>query len=127
MQLDRGMSERMGPRIITKTGFKSTCHRGWTRPLFSGENPNDLLALRSDLYRLNEAKVLEPTVDAPTAIDLDPEHYKKMMGEFERLVKGAPSQRECSRLTVMVPVIFTEDDKLKERLRFRIRTPPLGA
>ena len=79
---------------------------------FPVKTTNDLFALRSDLYRLNDAKVLEPTVDKPTAIDLDPEHYK-MMGEFDALVQGAPSLRECTRLKVRGPVIFCHDDVLQ--------------
>lgn len=78
---------------------------------FPVKTTNDLFAIRSDLYRLNEAQVLEATVDDPPLIDLDPEHYK-MMGEFDSLVKGAPSLVECTRLKVRGPVIFTAEDKL---------------
>ena len=79
---------------------------------FPVKTTNDLFAIRSDLYRLNEAQVLEATVEKTPGIDLDPEHYK-MMGEFDALVKGAPSLRECTRLKVRGPVIFTSEDKLR--------------
>jgi hypothetical protein len=78
---------------------------------FPVKTTNDLFAIRSDLYRLNEAQVLEATVERPTVIDLDPEHYK-MMGEFDALVKGVPSLRECRRLKVRGPVVFTGEDRL---------------
>jgi UTP--glucose-1-phosphate uridylyltransferase len=78
---------------------------------FPVKTTNDLFALRSDLYRLNEARVLEATVERPTLVDLDPKHYKMMDG-FDALVKGAPSLKECRRLTVRGPVIFTAEDKL---------------
>ena len=50
-------------------------------------------------------------MEDPPLIDLDPEHYK-MMAEFDALVLGAPSLKECRRLKVRGPVIFTADDKL---------------
>lgn len=78
---------------------------------FPVKTTNDLFALRSDLYRLNDAKVLEATVEKPTLIDLDPEHYK-MMDDFDALVEGVPSLRECNRLKVRGPIIFTAEDKL---------------
>lgn len=78
---------------------------------FPVKTTNDLFAIRSDLYRLNEAQVLEATVEDPPLIDLDPEHYK-MMGEFEALVQGVPSLVECTRLTVRGPVMFTSEDRL---------------
>ncbi len=78
---------------------------------FPVKTTNDLFAIRSDLYRLNEARVLEATVEDPPLIDLDPEHYK-MMGEFDALVQGVPSLRECTRLKVMGPVVFTGEERL---------------
>ena len=78
---------------------------------FPVKTTNDLFAVRSDLYQLNECSELEATVDRPTLIDLDPKHYKMMAG-FDVLVQGAPSLRECRRLKVKGPVIFTAAYKL---------------
>jgi UTP--glucose-1-phosphate uridylyltransferase len=78
---------------------------------FPVKTTNDLFAVRSDLYELNDCSELEATVERPTLIDLDPKHYK-MMGGFDALVQGAPSLKECRRLKVRGPVIFTSDDKL---------------
>jgi UTP--glucose-1-phosphate uridylyltransferase len=78
---------------------------------FPVKTTNDLLGVRSDLYRLNEMGVLEATVEKAPPIDLDPDHYKMMAG-FEALVQGAPSLRECRRLKVRGPVILTAQDRL---------------
>jgi UDP-N-acetylglucosamine pyrophosphorylase len=83
---------------------------------FPVKTTNDLFAVRSDLYRLNDASVLEATVEQTPGIDLDPKHYK-MMGEFDALVKGAPSLRECTRLKVRGPVVFTGEEKLSGDVR----------
>ena len=78
---------------------------------FPVKTTNDLFGVRSDLYDVNESGELRATVEDPPPIDLDPEHYK-MMAEFDALVLGAPSLRECQRLKVRGPVIFTAEDKL---------------
>jgi UTP--glucose-1-phosphate uridylyltransferase len=78
---------------------------------FPVKTTNDLFGVRSDLYEVTEAGALRATVDDPPLIDLDPEHYK-MMAEFDALVQGAPSLKECRRLKVRGPVIFTAEDRL---------------
>ena len=78
---------------------------------FPVKTTNDLFGVRSDLYDVNESGELRATVEDPPPIDLDPEHYK-MMAEFDALVQGAPSLKECRRLKVRGPVIFTAEDKL---------------
>ena len=91
---------------------------------FPVKTTNDLFALRSDLYRLNEARVLEATVERPTVIDLDPVYYK-MMGDLDALVRGVPSLRKCTRLTVRGPVVFTGEERLsgEARLENRFKEP----
>jgi UTP--glucose-1-phosphate uridylyltransferase len=78
---------------------------------FPVKTTNDLFGVRSDLYEVTEAGELRSTVEDPPLIDLDPEHYK-MMAEFDALVQGAPSLKECRRLKVRGPVIFTAEDRL---------------
>jgi UTP--glucose-1-phosphate uridylyltransferase len=78
---------------------------------FPVKTTNDLFGVRSDLYEVDEAGALRATVEKPTQIDLDPEHYK-MMAEFDALVLGAPSLKECRRLKVRGPIIFTAEDTL---------------
>lgn len=85
---------------------------------FPVKTTNELFAIRSDLYELDEAGALRAVVDRPPAIDLDPAHYK-MMGEFDDLVTGVPSLRECRRLTVRGPVLFGSDDVLRGEVELR--------
>lgn len=67
---------------------------------------NELLLMRSDLFRLDEASRVVSTIDhAEPAIDLDGVY--KLVGDFdERFPSGAPSLRECSSLTVKGDVTF---------------------
>jgi UDP-N-acetylglucosamine pyrophosphorylase len=78
---------------------------------------NDLLALRSDAYRLTEdwRIVLEnPGTDAqPPDIDLDPAFYKIVDGLEDLIVQGVPSLRDCSALKVRGAV------RLSSKLIFR--------
>lgn len=71
---------------------------------------NDLFAIRSDLYRLDQAQVWRRRWSG-RRLSTWTRSYK-MMGEFDALVKGAPSLRECTRLKVRGPVVFTAEDKL---------------
>jgi UTP--glucose-1-phosphate uridylyltransferase len=70
---------------------------------------NDLLALRSDRYRLTEDSRIVPVPGrdgGQPVVDLDPAHYK-LLDDFEaRFPAGAPSLVECSRLTVRGDVTF---------------------
>lgn len=85
---------------------------------FPVKTTNELFALRSDLYELDSSGVLRATVEQPPTVDLDPAHYK-MMGGFEQLVAGAPSLRECRRLMVRGPVLFSSDDVLVGEVELR--------
>ncbi|KAH9589157.1 UDPGP family [Trypanosoma melophagium] len=73
----------------------------------------DLLALRSDAYKITEDQRLvlcEERKGKPPAIDLDNSYYKMIDG-LEKLVKsGVPSLRFCNKLTVKGPVEFAGDD-----------------
>src|SRR3954454_20173217 len=69
---------------------------------------NDLLALRSDAYRLTEDARVVPAEgrDGPPLVDLDDEHYK-LLPDFEaRFPAGAPSLVACERLQVAGDVRF---------------------
>ncbi|HYO86971.1 MAG TPA: UTP--glucose-1-phosphate uridylyltransferase [Dermatophilaceae bacterium] len=61
---------------------------------------NDLLLLRSDVYRINDDATLSLTVQAPPLVDLDDRFYKRI-GDFEaRFPSGAPSLRRATSFTV---------------------------
>jgi len=69
---------------------------------------NDLLALRSDAYVVDDAweVALAPSRSGPPVIDLDPAWFKRV-GDFEaRFAAGAPSLVECASLDVVGDVAF---------------------
>jgi UTP--glucose-1-phosphate uridylyltransferase len=70
---------------------------------------DDLLVLRSDVYRVSEELAVEPVSDASNGlpyVELDPKYYK-LMDDFEaRFPDGPPSLREASRLVVHGDVTF---------------------
>lgn len=78
---------------------------------FPVKTTNELLAIRSDLYDLDAAGLLHPLVEKAPKIDLDPHHYK-MIADFDRLVEGAPSLKECTSLKVRGPVVLSSEDRL---------------
>jgi len=59
---------------------------------------NDLLVLRSDVYRLTDDQRLVATVDAPF-VDLDPAHFKTI-GAFDQRLPVAPSLARATSLRV---------------------------
>jgi UTP--glucose-1-phosphate uridylyltransferase len=72
------------------------------------KNTNDLLAVRSDAYRVTSdwRVVLNPERDAPPVISLDSNHYK-IIDDFEaRFPSGVPSLVRCDSLTVRGDVEF---------------------
>lgn len=70
---------------------------------------NDLLAVRSDAYRLGEdARIrLHPVrQNRPVVVELDPAHYKLINQLDEHFPHGAPSLRHCNRFTVRGNIFF---------------------
>jgi UTP--glucose-1-phosphate uridylyltransferase len=72
---------------------------------------NDLLALRSDAYVMDDdfRVALAPERDDPPVIELDSDYYKLIAGFEERFPAGAPSLVECSKLAVEGDVTFGRD------------------
>jgi len=70
---------------------------------------DDLLVLRSDVYRLTEEFFVEPLTaraDNLPLAELDPDHYR-LLDDFDlRFPAGPPSLREAERLTVRGDVTF---------------------
>ena len=83
---------------------------------------NDLLAVRSDLYRLGEDHqvTLHPQRFAPPPnIRLDP-RYCKHIGDFElRFPNGAPSLLYCDSLTVEGDIRFGRDVRVEGDVHLR--------
>jgi UTP--glucose-1-phosphate uridylyltransferase len=75
------------------------------------KNTNDLLAVRSDAYQLNDDSriVLHPDRTTPPVIRLD-DRYFKMIDHYERrFPHGSPSLKACRSLTVEGDVTFGSD------------------
>src|ERR671933_2814491 len=66
---------------------------------------DDLLVLRSDVYRLGEDGRGEPQAAEPF-VALDPEHFKALADFDARFPHGPPSLRACERLVVRGDVTF---------------------
>jgi UTP--glucose-1-phosphate uridylyltransferase len=70
---------------------------------------NDLLALRSDAFLLDEhhnVAVAPERRRGPLFVDLDPDFYKLLGGFEERFPQGPPSLLDCERFTVRGDVVF---------------------
>ncbi|WOQ16191.1 UTP--glucose-1-phosphate uridylyltransferase [Raineyella sp. W15-4] len=61
---------------------------------------NDLLVLRSDVYRVNDDGTLDRVSPATPLVTLDPGHYKLIADFEQRFPHGSPSLREAGSLTV---------------------------
>ncbi|HYN68290.1 MAG TPA: UTP--glucose-1-phosphate uridylyltransferase [Ornithinibacter sp.] len=67
---------------------------------------NELLLIRSDLYRLTEDSLVESTIDhAEPFIDLA-KPYAQIAGFEERFPRGVPSIRDCTSLRIEGDVTF---------------------
>jgi UTP--glucose-1-phosphate uridylyltransferase len=66
---------------------------------------DDLLALRSDAYRLHDDGHVEAVAEPPF-ISLDPTYYRRIADFESRFPHGPPSLRECSRFVVRGDVTF---------------------
>ncbi len=75
---------------------------------------SDLLALRSDAYRITDdwrLVLARPGTSSPPTIDLDPDHYKLVDQLDAALRDGIPSLIDCDELRVRGPVIFSSKNR----------------
>jgi UTP--glucose-1-phosphate uridylyltransferase len=93
----------MGAAIGACDGARAVCvPRTRFAPV---KTTDDLLVLRSDVYRLGDDGRVERRADEPF-VALDPAHFKTLEGFDARFPAGPPSLRECERLTVDGDVTF---------------------
>ncbi len=94
----------MGAAVELFDGARAVAvERSRFRPV---KTTNELLLLRSDLYRISAEGVVEATTDRPEPfVDLGPE-YRLLDGFEARFPHGAPSLRECTSLRVEADVTF---------------------
>jgi UDP-N-acetylglucosamine pyrophosphorylase len=82
----------------------------------------DLLALRSDAFRVTEDQRLELAGERrgiPPEVVLDDRHYKTLAGLEAGFGRGAPSLRACRRLEVSGPWRFAENVVCEGEVTFR--------
>ncbi len=73
---------------------------------------NELLAVRSDAYQMNEdftLSLIPAREGQPCAINLDRAHYKTVDALAEKFPHGSPSLKACQRLEVIGDVRFGKD------------------
>lgn len=70
---------------------------------------NDLLLVRSDVYELDDAGLLQMVVDDACTVDLDPRYYKTIKDFETHFPHGAPSLRQARTLTVRGEWTFGAD------------------
>jgi UTP--glucose-1-phosphate uridylyltransferase len=90
------------------------------------KNTDDLLAVRSDAYRLTDdfRVVLAPGRTTPPTIQLDASYYK-LIDDFEsRFPYGAPSLIDCASLTVEGNVRFGADVVVRGEVHVRAGREP---
>ncbi|MFC2660924.1 MAG: UTP--glucose-1-phosphate uridylyltransferase [Actinomyces sp.] len=61
---------------------------------------NDLLLLRSDVYEVDDAGLLQMVPERACTVNLDPRYYKKIRDFEARFPYGVPSVRQAKSLTV---------------------------
>jgi len=90
------------------------------------KSTSDLLALRSDAYRLTEDYLLvldESRHGQPPVIDLDGKHYK-LLADFEAAFPhGAPSLVQCDSLKVTGKMVFPANLVLRGNVEFSEQHP----
>jgi UDP-N-acetylglucosamine pyrophosphorylase len=94
----------------------------------------DLLALRSDAYRVTEdqrIELVEERRGVPPNVVLDPACYKMVAGLEAGFGEGAPSLRRCDHLRVQGPWRFAEGVVCEGAVKFinphaRVATAPAG-
>ena len=97
VQLEQAMGAAIG--IVGKAGAVEV-ERDRFLPV---KTTNELLLLRSDLYRLTEAGNLEARTERPPRVNLDPRYFK-MIQDYNERVESVPSLVKCESLTVEGPV-----------------------
>jgi len=86
---------------------------------------SDLLALRSDAYRVagDCRVVLVSSAGQPPAIDLDANHYKLVEQLDEKVADGVPSLKDCRELTVRGPIGFNSRNIFRGKITLTNKSP----
>jgi UTP--glucose-1-phosphate uridylyltransferase len=97
------LESAMGAAIGAFDGARAVCvPRTRFAPV---KTTDDLLVLRSDVYRLADDARVERRADEPF-VALDPAHFRTLADFDARFLAGPPSLRGCARLVVRGDVTF---------------------
>lgn len=80
---------------------------------------NDLLAVRSDAYRLEDDFRIVPVRPVPPNIDLDPTYYRLIDALDSRFPEGPPSLVDCEELIIKGDVAFGKNVRALGRVEIR--------
>jgi UTP--glucose-1-phosphate uridylyltransferase len=118
------LESAMGAAIQSFPGARLLCV---PRPRFVPvKTTNDLLVLRSDVYRLTDDLLVEPVPERHGVlpfVELDKRYYR-VIDEFEsRFPFGSPSLRDAERLVVDGDVSFGRDVVVRGAVELRAAEP----
>ena len=121
-------SEPIEPLVADATWFGQTSVEHvftWDLSQLSLQE-GDLLAVRSDAYRLTDDFRVElhpARQHTPVVVELDPAHFKLISQLDDRFPHGAPSLRQCDRLTVRGNVRFGKNITVRGRVTVENPSP----
>jgi UTP--glucose-1-phosphate uridylyltransferase len=87
---------------------------------------NDLLTLRSDVYRIADGMIVNPIPERDGElpfVDLDSRFYKVLEEFDKRFPGGSPSLREAERLVVQGDVTFGADVVVRGAVELKVEEP----
>lgn len=114
------LESAMGAAIGSFTGASLLCvPRTRFVPV---KTTDDLLVLRSDVYRLSEEMLVEPQAKLPY-VELDSSYYKLLDAFEQRFPDGAPSLKEAERFVVHGDITFRGDVIVKGAVELEASEP----
>ena len=115
------LESAMGAAIGSFSGARVLCvPRTRFAPV---KTTDDLLVLRSDVYRLTDECEVQPLRETLPFVELDPSYYK-LLDEFEaRFPAGPPSLIEAERLVVEGDITFGASVAVKGSVELSAEQP----
>jgi UTP--glucose-1-phosphate uridylyltransferase len=118
------LESAMGSAVQSFAGAELLCVP--RRRFVPVKTTNDLLTLRSDVYRISDGMIVSPVDERDgnlPFVDLDSRYYK-VLEEFDtRFPAGSPSMREAGRLVVRGDVTFGADVVVRGAAELEVEEP----
>jgi UTP--glucose-1-phosphate uridylyltransferase len=115
------LESAMGAAIGSFSGARILCvPRTRFAPV---KTTDDLLVLRSDVYRLSDDCVVEPLRETLPYVELDPRYYKLLDAFEARFPAGSPSLIEAQRLVVHGDITFGAGVAVKGSVELQAEGP----